>query len=186
MRSYQFQGTVQPQVFFAVTAKVKLLESKAKVVSLEVKFGDQSNELEKIANVAAETCCIPLLFRHLQRWSVFDSRRTELLLEYQAKHVHAIQRLSKEVFAIQIMNANNVALCSLHLVWEWKCNRFERGKEELRLQACNVSPEMTANQVEFVQCVREIQNPQGLVDLVESTGSCEKAIHLLVQVLLGQ
>jgi len=185
-RSYQFQGNVKSQVSFTVTAKVELLDDRASVVSLEANFGTQSKELGDISRVASETCCIPLMFRLLATWTEFDARRTALLLECQEKcNLDAVKLLSKETFALQILNSGKAVLLSLSLMWTWKCSRYERGKEELSLVACNISPDVRMDQSELVQCVREIQNPQGLNDLVVSAGSCEKALRLLVQVLLG-
>lgn len=193
-RAYEFQGATKSQLSFIVTAEVKLTEGRASVVDLKATFGSPpSEELERISKVAKETCCTTLLFRHLVTWADFDARRTALLLELQEKsNENAVKRLSRETFVLQITDtcsindATTVSLCSLELMWRWRCSQYEQEGEELSLIACTVSSKVRMNQSELAQCVREIENPQGLDDLVASTGSCQNAIHLLVQLLLGK
>lgn len=180
-RSYQFQGTIRRQLVFTLTIKVELLKSRASIVDLVVSFEQQqSQELADIADVAKETRCIPLLFRNLAAWVDFDSRRSALLAKYQA-----VKRLSSDTFVLQVIDASsNTTLCSLEFVWKWKCSRYQEGREKMKLTNCSVSSEVRIDQSELAQCLREIKSPQGLNDLVESVGSCEKAIQLLIQVLL--
>ena len=186
-KSFEFQGNVRSQLYFTVTAEVELLETNAKVVALTVAFRMQSKELDQISSIASETCCIPFLFRRLASWAEFDARRTALLSKCQGKAgPEAVKWLSSDTLVIQITDTSNAPLCSLRLKWTWRCNRYERGKEELSLVSCNVSPHVMLEQSGLLRCVREIQNPEGLNDLIVSAGSCENAIRLLVQVLLGQ
>jgi hypothetical protein len=184
-RVYEFQGNVVKSISFTIILRVELRADRASVVALTTTFGSSSNELNQIAKVASETRSISLLFQHLVAWAEFDARRTNLynlLRECQGKY-DAMKRLSAETFVIQIIKSETT-LCSLRLLWAWRCNWYERGREELCVEACDVSPKVTVEQSELAQWLREICDQQGLNDLVASTGSCEQTIRILMQALL--
>jgi hypothetical protein len=181
-RAYEFQGNVVKSVLFTIILRVELCAARANVVALTTTFGSSSKELNQIAKVASEMRSIPLLFQHLVSWAEFDARRKNLLLECQGKY-DAVKRLSAETFVIQIVKSETT-LCSLRLLWTWRCNWYERGSEELSVEACDVSPDVTVEQSELAQWRREICNQQGLNDLVVSAGGCEQAIRILMQALL--
>lgn len=181
-RVYEFQGNVVKSISFSIILKVELRATRASVVALTTTFGSSSKELNQIAKVASEMRSIPLLFQHLVSWAEFDARRTNLLRECQEKY-DVVKRLSAETFVIQIVKGE-ATLCSLRLLWTWRCNWYERRREELCVEACNVSPEVRVEQSILAQWVREICNQQGLHDLVASAGSCEQGIRILMQALL--
>ena len=187
MRCYELQGNVlYTEISFSVIAKVELLIQKA-VVGLDIQFGGSHScdELEQIKQAAQKMCSIPLLFRMLVSWAEFDAKRTAMFSEFQEKYgADAVERLSADAFRIQIMAGKNGPLCCLQLEWTWRCAWYERGRQQLRVVECNVSPDVGIDESKLVQWLRDICNPQGLNDLVACSGSCEEAIWILVGVLL--
>lgn len=172
-RSFRFQGSLcsseSTRVNFSIVAQVEFKETASRVFKVDIEFAGrkEDEELQEIIKVAEETCNIPLLFRQLLNWGIFDRRRTKVLDEIEGG-CSGIERVSATKVRIKWSDRSFLVIC-----WKWKVSWATSGEEALTVEACRVE--------QAQPLAAAVLRSSGLQDLIQCLGSCEKALRTLVQ-----
>lgn len=161
--SFEFQARTFQTVIVRLNVRVSVdFTSTPQVISIEVEFGDENEELREIAATATQTRNLVLLFRQTVQWARFEARRSTLLQNYPS-----IERPCKHILRIRF---NDTDYCEI--IW-----KFRQGYDQLELGDCQVDSQPTA-------AMTAVEQSEGFKHLLTCTnGSCEGALRILFEAM---